>query len=213
MNRLFLGLGLLFISGCICTDTYYCPDLSPAGRAIVRMGNRDTMSFADSSGNLRFDFEVSYRKFKPPYMEECSQGDFNWKCYCNDCMTYGNFRALSFSSGAEYPFYYDVWVTENPAPGEKQTGTRSIDFRFMDFVSTIWYEDSTYSNSYLPPIVHHETLMLNGKQFQDIFVFEIDTLKPNSSNQDVWRVYFSNTQGVVGFVKRFPPLSLTLTNP
>ena len=195
LNLYLIILVLVMLSACNCDKTNNCGALSEEGLASLVFNVDDTVRFENVSGG-KIEFITKSKTSTPAYSEQgCKKNEFAG-CDCNShCSANGSTMAQSTTSLNGSNLYF-IRVDEE-AEG-KIWKKSTLMFNIFDFgSSSIDLKDPTHleiGDSLLA------SKQIGNHLYSNVYIFTRDTFQyPNMS---IWKVYYTNTDGVVGFRER-----------
>jgi hypothetical protein len=189
---------LINILSCKCDDTYTCPVLSDSTLNWLTLNLNDTIKYINSSGG-RIQFIVSSKAISPAYQTKpCSPNGLGG-CICkrDRCESSGNLYAeADIMINDENQYFVRIDETNNEKRYEQYS---TLSYTFFDFHTQINLLKPTAisTNDSLIP-----SLMVGNNTYSDVYVQVIDTTLTSNLNRKVWKVYYTQLNGVVGFCTR-----------
>lgn len=194
---LFLLLIQCLFSSCNCDKQFHCGSVSSESASWIHADTGSVFIFADGAGDtLSFSVQSLYSS-NPLDYNPCKKNELGG-CDCEErCEVSKSFFAHSDSLGEKSGTYAQNVLEETFGKITAQTNTY---FYVLDFYKNLRITnpislevgDSLYSN-----------YTLGGKSYTDVFMLKHDTILPVYVNKNVFKIYFTKNDGVVGIDLRF----------
>ena len=199
MNKYLNTFGLLLIiilSSCKCDEIRKCSTLSDS--ALSWLNHNDTIKYINSSGS-RIQFIISSKNNSEPYqMKSCSKNGLGG-CICNHnyCESSGNFLAISdttINGKNEYFVRIDEVSSDNKS--DESSILNYTIFEFRNQINLLKPTELSTNDSLLA------SLVVGTYTYSNVYIQMIDTTITSSINKNIWKVYFTQLNGIVGFRTR-----------
>ncbi len=186
------------IHSCKCKDRYDCPSLSTGELALLNYTSADTIKFINAVGQfLIFPFENT--SVSQPYSAQaCKQADIG--CSCDyTCESTGSALFIGDSTrNGTRSLSYDIKETGRSF-GEYSASSLVFTFDVFDFSGKINLIDSLLL---FPGDSLASSISLGNHTYSNVHVVAYDTSQVYFQNKKIWKVYFTKTDGIIGFWDR-----------
>ncbi len=189
-------LTLVQIFSCKC-DNVVCADFNPDYLTWIKDSISDSLTFINSAGS-RIKFIVTEKTASKGYVQEVNS---NWTgCHSLQCFGDANLKAVSDTSRGNNSIDIRLSTSEITQGGYGDNEeSRQLSYSIFDCYNSFIFA---------PTIKVHEgdyildSLVLGGNTYRDVIVSEIDTTISINLTRNIWKTYFNNQNGVIGFFDR-----------
>ena len=192
-------LALLFIINlfsCKCGDISTCPTLSDSAQSWLNLS--DTIKFINSTGS-KITLVVSSKAFSEPYQIDLCSPNGLGGCVCDykSCESSGNFLAISDTTISDKNEYF-VRIDEI-GKTKRYEAELKLNYTIFDFQKTInlLKPNELSTNDSLIT-----SLIVGNNTYSSVYVHMIDTTIASTLNRKIWKVYYTQLNGIVGFRTR-----------
>ncbi|MEP7264976.1 MAG: hypothetical protein ABI772_10785 [Bacteroidota bacterium] len=196
--RFTIFLLIIFFNSCKCDKTFDCPALSDDAQTWLPQFESDTVTFRNDEGK-ELKFILNSKTISPAYeARACKKGELGCSCDYH-CESSGNLF-MECDSSIDKTNYYYIRIDES---GESmktyfRQGFR-ITYGIFDFIKSIDLQNSIQLSSGDSLL---SSLTLGNNIYTNVYVFSADTVMPFSTNKRIWKSYYTQKYGVIGFIDR-----------
>ncbi|MDQ3045973.1 MAG: hypothetical protein M3R27_00370 [Bacteroidota bacterium] len=201
MKKLFIISTFLIIINffsCKCDDTYTCPTLSDSTLSWLTLNLNDTIKYTNSSGD-RIQFIVSSKTISPAYETKPCGPTGLGGCICkqNRCKSSGNlFAEADTIINNKNQYFVRIDETNNENIYNQYSTLFYTIFDFNNGINLLKPTELSPNDSLMP------SLLVGNNTYSNVYVHMIDTTSTSNLNRKVWKVYYTQLGGVVGFRTR-----------
>lgn len=195
MMRFFIiFILLIFISGCSCDEKQKCAALTTeASECLLKIKNQGISQNFTSGSGANYNFGFKNQVFSPEYLADgiCPSWTLEPKCDCRySCYSHGAIWYLTSTPNSFNLLEYYIDERDNSTSDL----ARYYGFKIFDFEG--YYNEDGYGS---PNHIKYDSIMLGGVYYQNIHMFERDTiLEPGKK---IWKVYLTFEKGIIGFIE------------
>ena len=189
---------LINIFSCKCDDTYTCPVLADSTLNWLTLNLNDTIKYINSTGG-RIQFIVSSKAISPAYeTKPClPTGLGGCKCKQDRCESSGHLYAEGDTIiNNENQYFVRIDETNNENRYEQYSTLSYTIFDFHKSINLLKPTEISTNDSLIP------SLVVGNNTYSNVYVQSIDTTLTTNLNRKVWKVYYTQLSGVVGFRTR-----------
>lgn len=193
MKRILLLPALIFLLQS-CRQTKDCPALDAKYMALINYSQGQVITFVNSSGD-EINFTVNNKTVSDPYTTRCESGGLilGGDCSRTTCKASASLNAVSDSSRNGNNA---LSININFSSFSYRINT-SMAISLLDYYYVIPLDPFQRSQLFGDTTFDH--LTLGSHSYDSVMTVSTDS---SSSNQKIWRIYFTNNQGVIAFADR-----------
>jgi hypothetical protein len=166
--------------------------------ALSWLNHNDTIRYISSSGS-RIKFIISSKNNSEPYqMKSCSKNGLGGcNCSHNYCESSGNFLAISDSTiNGDNEYFVRIDEVSNDNKSNESSKLNYTIFDFGNQIDLLKPTELSINDSLSP------SLVVGSYTYSNVYIQMIDTTMTSYLNNNIWKVYYTQLNGIIGFRTR-----------